>query len=70
MIDLICIMLLIVFAIFGWCMIISSKRRDKAWKKTMKGKTTTPKTNDADKRSENVGGKEKEGSQIYKSDLY
>jgi len=70
MIDLICIMFLIVFALLGWCMIISSKRRDKAWKKAMKGKTITPKTNDADKRSESVSGKEKEGSQIYKTDLY
>jgi len=57
-------------ALLGWCMIISTKRRDKAWRKTMKGKTIRPKTINADKRSESVGGKEEEGTQIYKTDLY
>jgi len=51
-------------------MLISSKQRDKAWEKTMKGKTTTPKTINAEETSESLGGKEKEGSQIYKTDLH
>jgi len=57
-------------ALLGWCMIISTKRRDKAWRKTMKGKTIRPNTITSPRASESLGGKEKEGNQIYKTDLY
>jgi len=70
MIKLVCILFVSVLALLMWCMLISSKQRDKAWEKTMKGKTTTPKTINAEETSESLGGKEKEGSQIYKTDLH